>query len=420
MQVTLGSLPEDGDALPFEVVERKGLGHPDTICDALAEQVSLRLSRFYVERFGLILHHNVDKVLLVGGQSAPAFGGGAIRAPMEIVLAGRATREFRGVRVPVDALAEEACRAWLAAHLHALDARSVQIRVRIHPGSPDLVDLYLRQRRTGTWLANDTSCGVGFAPLSRLERAVIASELQLNSAAVRTSCPALGEDVKVLGARAGAAVALTVACAIVDRHVADLDAYRAATREASALARHAAAAEAGTDVAVTVNAADDPDAGSVYLTVTGTSAEAGDDGEAGRGNRVNGLITPYRPMTMESVAGKNPVTHVGKLYNLAAALISEALAATPEVAAASCVLASQIGQPVTEPPYVDVRLRTADRRPAADLRGAVLEAVHAELRRIPAYADELLTGTLACNRWPLREQPMTGTRRPAPAGAGPR
>jgi S-adenosylmethionine synthetase len=176
MQTTIGTLPGEGDALPFEVVERKGLGHPDTICDALAEQVSLRLSRFYVEQFGLILHHNVDKVLLVGGESVPAFGGGVIRAPIEIVLAGRATREFRGVPVPIDMLAEDACRTWLAAHLHALDAGSVQIRVRIHPGSPDLVDLYLRQRRTGMWLANDTSCGVGFAPLSRLERAVIAAE----------------------------------------------------------------------------------------------------------------------------------------------------------------------------------------------------------------------------------------------------
>jgi S-adenosylmethionine synthetase len=50
----------------------------------------------------------------------------------------------------------------------------------------------------------------------------------------------------------------------------------------------------------------------VYLTVTGTSAEAGDDGEVGRGNRVNDLITPYRPISLEAAAGKNPVTHVGQ------------------------------------------------------------------------------------------------------------
>ncbi|HSJ96111.1 MAG TPA: methionine adenosyltransferase, partial [Myxococcota bacterium] len=79
MRVSLRALPGDGpEAEPVEVVERKGLGHPDSICDALAEAFSLALSRFYREHFGRILHHNVDKVLLVGGRAEPAFGGGAV------------------------------------------------------------------------------------------------------------------------------------------------------------------------------------------------------------------------------------------------------------------------------------------------------------------------------------------------------
>ena len=68
-----------------------------------------------------------------------------------------------------------------------------------------------------------------------------------------------------------------------------------------------------------VNALDDPkasDESGIYLTVTGLSAEQGDDGEVGRGNRVNGLITPSRAMSLEAAAGKNAVAHVGKLYNL--------------------------------------------------------------------------------------------------------
>lgn len=74
-----------------EIVERKGLGHPDTICDALAEAFSRNLCREYLARFGSILHHNVDKALLCGGRSAPAFEGGAILSPIDIYLAGRAT-----------------------------------------------------------------------------------------------------------------------------------------------------------------------------------------------------------------------------------------------------------------------------------------------------------------------------------------
>jgi S-adenosylmethionine synthetase len=106
---------------PIEVVERKGIGHPDTICDALAERITLRLCRYYLERFGAILHHNVDKILLCGGSARPAFGGGEILEPLELYLAGRATREYRGEQIPVDDIAVHACREWLTTHLPALD-----------------------------------------------------------------------------------------------------------------------------------------------------------------------------------------------------------------------------------------------------------------------------------------------------------
>jgi S-adenosylmethionine synthetase len=82
-----------------EVVERKGLGHPDTICDALAETFSRNLCREYRRRFGEILHHNVDKALLCGGRAAPAFGGGSVLAPITIHLAGRAVTGV-GSRTP--------------------------------------------------------------------------------------------------------------------------------------------------------------------------------------------------------------------------------------------------------------------------------------------------------------------------------
>ena len=159
-------------ALALELVERKGLGHPDTICDALAEAVSAALSRFYLERFGQVLHHNVDKALLCGGAARPAFGGGEILEPIEIHLAGRATRHAGGVEVPVEDLAYGACHAWIRSHLAELDPeRDVKIIPHIRPTSPDLTSLFLRGRSAP--LANDTSFGVGFAPLDPLERLVL-------------------------------------------------------------------------------------------------------------------------------------------------------------------------------------------------------------------------------------------------------
>jgi S-adenosylmethionine synthetase len=391
-----------------EIVERKGLGHPDSLCDTLAEELSLALSRFYLEKFGLILHHNVDKVLLWGGAAEPAFGGGEVRKPIEIYLSGRATFEHRGITVPVAELAEVSSRRWLAANLHALDpARHVVIHTLVRPGSHDLVELYLRAAETGRWLANDTSIGVGYAPLSRLERCVLAVEQWLNSPEQRCCAPHIGEDVKVMGVRLGHRIELTVACAFVGRFVTDLADYaRKKLALAAALSHEVANAAEGLDTSIALNAADDIEKGSVYLTVTGTSAEAGDDGQAGRGNRVNGLIAPYRPMTMESVAGKNPVTHVGKLYNIAAGLIAEKIIeALPAVASVEVYLVSRIGHPVAEPQRIELRIAAHDGQPPTDFSRELEAIVRDRLGRLGSLWRELLSGEVRFDRWPLRRGP---------------
>jgi S-adenosylmethionine synthetase len=370
------------DRRPVEIVERKGIGHPDTICDALAEAFSRRLCAFYADRFGGILHHNVDKALLYGGAAAPAFGGGRVIEPIAIYLCGRATREAGGVVVPVEELGIDAARAWLGAHLHALDPdRHVRLHCLVRGGSADLTGLF--GRGADRPLANDTSCGVGFAPATRLERVVRAVEARLNDPATKALHPAIGEDVKVMGVRRGDRVALTVACAMIDRWLGDVAAYREACATVAAIAATAARAAADVDVAVAVNAADDPAAGRLYLTVTGTSAEAGDDGEVGRGNRANGLITPFRPMTMEAAAGKNPRSHVGKLYNLAAGRIAETVAGRLGDAEVACWLVSRIGSPIDEPATVHVRVRAPRPPDPAAVRSVAQPVVAAELGRLP-------------------------------------
>lgn len=385
------------EALEAEIVERKGRGHPDTICDALAERLSASLSRFYLERFGEILHHNVDKALLWAGAARPAYGGGEVLAPIEVYLAGRAMREIDGVTVPVEALAVEGSRDWLRQSVRALDPdRHVRIHCLVRPGSAELVEAFRRGGPRRVPLANDTSIGVGFAPLSRLERAVAAVEARLNSAEVKADYPEIGEDVKVMGARRGDRLCLTVACAFVGRHVSGLPDYLEKRERARALALEAAREAAGGEVEVEVNSADDPAGGSVYLTVTGTSAEAGDDGQAGRGNRANGLITPYRPMSLEGAAGKNPVTHVGKLYQVAAGRIARRLVdGVPGVLSAECYLVSRIGRPVADPWLADVRLQTSDGRITASLRAGVDAVVRTELEGLGTLAEAFVRGEIA-------------------------
>ena len=368
--------------LAIEVVEHKGIGHPDTICDALAEELSVGLCRWYLDRFGTVLHHNVDKALLCGGAARVGFGGGEVLAPIEILLAGRATGEVSGVRVPIEEIAIEGSRAWLRRNLRALDVeRHVEIRCKVRAGSEALTHVF-GKARAGVPLANDTSIGAGFAPATRLERVVLACADALGAMARDPAMPYVGEDVKVMGVRRGDAIRLTVACALVAKHVANLAAYREAREGiAGALAR-VARAEAQGEVHVVVNAADDLDASRVYLTATGTSAESGDDGQVGRGNRVNRLITPCRPMTLEAAAGKNPITHVGKLYQVAAhRLAAEVLCAVPEVVEAQCLLVSEIGSPIASPSITDVRVRTRDGALAPATERAIAAAVVAALPR---------------------------------------
>lgn len=382
--------------LPLEIVERKGLGHPDTICDALAENLSITLSRFYLERFGSILHHNVDKALLCGGAARPAFGGGEVLEPIEIYLAGRATAEYRGVSIPVEEIAIEGSRAWLKSNLRYLDVdRHVKIHSRIRPTSPELATLFLGRGSTGAPLANDTSFGTGFAPFDVLERTVYAAEQALNAPDVKATHPWVGEDVKVMGARHGAQLSLTVACALVGRHVVDLADYHEKKSDIRAIILHAVSEGGGTEVEVEMNTADGETPDSVYLTVTGLSGEAGDDGQVGRGNRVNGLITPYRPMSLEAAAGKNPVSHVGKLYNVLANRIARAVVAESHVAEqVDCYLLSQIGRPIDDPQLLDIKVRVADAGGFDALRPRIAEIARAQVLTAGSLWRDLVGGSL--------------------------
>ena len=65
-----------------ELVERKGVGHPDSICDAIMEEISVALCAEYLARFGRMVHHNVGKGLLVAGRTSPKIGGGVVDEPL--------------------------------------------------------------------------------------------------------------------------------------------------------------------------------------------------------------------------------------------------------------------------------------------------------------------------------------------------
>lgn len=344
-----------------ELVERKGLGHPDYIIDLACEAVSRKLCEYYLNNYGVILHHNVDKGLLVGGRAAPKFGGGEVLEPIEIIVAGRAVTyvEERKETIPVNEIAVKAIKDVIKSNYRFLDPDNhILITPKIRQGSIDLVSLF--KKGATTPLANDTSFGVSYAPLTPAERLTLDIERYLNSPHTKKNYPFTGEDVKVMTLRHRNTYYITVAIAFIDRFFSNVSEYLSAKDEVRKELIEFITTRDYVDlnkenVKVMINTADIPNENVVYITVTGTSAEAGDDGNTGRGNRVNGLITPNRYMSLEATAGKNPVSHVGKIYNVLANKLSARIYTEVEsIREVYVMLLSRIGAPITNPQFVHV------------------------------------------------------------------
>ncbi len=331
----------------IELVERKGIGHPDSISDGLAEAVSRALCREYINKCEAVLHHNTDETQIVAGRSCPRFGGGEVLQPIYILLVGRATKEFEGVELATEAVAIQAGRRYLKNTLVNLDLdRDIIIDCKLGTGSSDLRDVFERNRVP---VANDTSFGVGHAPFSELEHLVYNTERQLLTD-LKSHIPGIGEDMKVMGLRDGEDITLTICSGMIGKYIDDLNCYMSITEEMKDYVGELATRYTERDVKVFINVGDDLKKSSVFLTVTGTSAEMGDDGSVGRGNRCNGLITPNRPMSMEATSGKNPINHVGKIYNLLSTQISrDIVKKVSDVQEVYVRLLSQIGKPIDEP-----------------------------------------------------------------------
>jgi len=290
-----------------ELVERKGIGHPDSIADGLSESVSRALCKMYIERYERVLHHNTDETQIVGGQSSPKFGGGDVLEPIYILLVGRATTEVNGERLPYRSTAVKAANDYLKAHFPNLDLDTdIMLDCKIGKGSVDLTAVYDSKKH----LSNDTSFGVGYAPYSQTEKVVLETERYINGA-MKRRIKESGEDVKVMAARMGDTINLTIACAMVDRYIPDKSHYVSTIEDMRSKIHDFACKQTDLNINVDVNTADDYKRGVYYLTVTGLSMENGDDGSVGRGNRCNGLITPYRPMSMEASASLPPHEHGG-------------------------------------------------------------------------------------------------------------
>jgi S-adenosylmethionine synthetase len=381
----------------IEIVERKGLGHPDSICDAIMNEVSVRLSKEYLNKVGVIMHHNIDKSLLVAGEVETCFGGGIIKNPMKLIFGDRATFKVDTIDIPVNNIAVQTAKEWFKKNLRFVNPEEhVVYQVEIQPGSSALTDIF---RRKGKVLeANDTSAAVGWAPLTKTEMAVLKTEKYLNSEDFKRRFPETGEDVKVMGLRKGDKLNLTISMAFIDRFIeSEKQYFNRKTEILEDIKSFVAENNSFEQIQVQLNTLDVPGRGvdGVYLTVLGTSADGADSGQVGRGNRVNGLISLNRPQCSEAAAGKNPVSHVGKIYNFLTHKIAKELYQQVQgIQEVYVWLLSKIGYPIDQPIIAAVQVI-----PESDIKFEIVkkkaeEIVDYELENIDKFSMDLAYGKI--------------------------
>ncbi len=382
-----------------EMVERKGVGHPDSICDAIMDRVSVELSKEYQSQFGHILHHNIDKAFLVAGDAEVRFGGGTIREPMKLIFGDRAAYGMNGRELPIREIAIRTAKNWFRENLRFVepggpddqDGPHVTYQIEIKPGSAELVDIFNRD----TAGANDTSAAVGYWPMTETERLVRETEQFINSRTFKEDFPEAGEDVKVMGVRMDRALRLTAAVAFVDRFVeGEAHYFRRKQELYDAVMTFLAKRTTMERVAFDLNTLDEPGRGlaGVYLSVLGTSAESGDSGQIGRGNKVNGVIAINRPMGTEAAAGKNPVSHVGKIYSVFTHLVAQKVYdEVPGLREVYVWMVSQIGKPIDQPVTAAQIIAQRGVRKSVVTR-RVREVLDRELAGIHVFCRELAEG----------------------------
>ena len=386
----------------YEFVERKGKGHPDTLSDALAETFSAKYSKYTKDNFGAVLHHNFDKVGLLGGASYVKFGEGYLTKPIRVLLNGRASTKFADTVIPVKEMLIEWTKEFMHQAFPMIDVdKDLEFHYNLsNQSSPGKTEEDQAQKGTRKYwfeprglfdlqetkklFSNDTSMGVGYAPYTKLEQLVLAIEGKLNSKEFKQKYPWIGSDIKIMGFRFRDSFDITMCIPQISIYVANIDEYKQNMEFVRGVI-FSIAQEMGIEkFDLHTNTRDNYENSELYLTVTGSSIESGDEGLVGRGNRINGIISPTRLMSMEGACGKNPVYHIGKIYYVTANEISKKIYNKFNIKN-EVVLISQSGRDLLDPWVVCVSVPT-DFNNIASIENYVKE----EISQIPEYTKQLI------------------------------
>lgn len=312
--------------LPFEIVERKGLGHPDTLADGLAENAEIEYCNYCLREFGCVPHHNFDKLTLTGGMCKQVWGGGKFIEPVRLAFLGRGSKIFAGKSIPLAEIQESSAREYLSRILPALNISDPQQFIcesltssrstRHNWFTPESINDLPEYSQGGPY-SNDTAAMISWYPLTECESLALHIEgwfYTENDGLPRPKFNEFGQDIKIMIARKDECISVTAAVPFMTQKFHSVDEYRERLeilrRE---LSEHISSSYPDSNIVLHVNWNAALGDMRIYLTTGGSCTDFGEEGAVGRGNKTHGIISSFRPNTMEAPHGKNSVYFAGKI-----------------------------------------------------------------------------------------------------------
>ncbi|MCI2421143.1 hypothetical protein MOQ72_27235 [Saccharopolyspora sp. K220] len=362
--------------LAYEFVERKGIGHPDTLADGIAELASIRYAQYCLREFGVVPHHNLDKVAVYGGRVVFGTDDGNYDRPVRVFVGGRASTSFAGTPIPVAEILTSAAHEQLKVALPGYERVPIKIHVETtnsskfpHWFAPRGVQDLPELTRV---VSNDTAYLVGCTPRTRAELIALITESWLADQAWT------GSDIKVLVARKGQHFDVAACVPALAGQVRTVPEFRdrlSETHDAltDLLSSHLGEATVEVRCDLGQTPVDDP-LSAWYFTVSGSAIDYGEDGLVGRGNSRHGLISPGHMAGNEVTFGKNPTYHVGKAGAWLVDHATTALSAAAGAGPGRIGITWRKGADYSDPAALEITCPTMDPAEAESLvRGALAE-----------------------------------------------
>lgn len=315
--------PELGD---IEIVERKGIGHPDTIADALANECSRKYSLACLEKYGAVLHHNIDKFYFGGGWVFNDFGHIDKKKPIIARVNGRISKGVGNDNIDVDGLLRSTIREYVKTVLPHIDLDNdlvIDLNYTQHTKfknwfSPESLEDVPDAKKPS---ANDTSVCIAHYPMTTCETLAFELEhffwLRNEKGYPVPKFKNIGQDIKVMVTRIGNDINVVLCIPVIASYVNNQEEYDEIVsgyeKQLQDLG-NCICENTQFTVSVRVNEIEGVHYRK-YMLAIGTCAECGEEGIVGRGNNFNGIIPVLRSHSMEASFGKNPRYHSGRVLS---------------------------------------------------------------------------------------------------------